>query len=110
MTAWADRLGRTGRFLWSAWSGLAALSLLAALWQFGHEVYGDFILPAPLATVQALGTILSEPASWDIAILTSRRAVEGFAVSALAGALAGLAAGYSPATMRAARPLVTVLL
>lgn len=108
--AWTGRLGRTGRFLWSAWSGLAALSLLAALWQFGHEVYGDFILPAPLATVRAMGAILSDPKSWDIAVLTSRRAVEGFVVSALAGALAGLAAGYSPATMRAARPLVTVLL
>jgi NitT/TauT family transport system permease protein len=91
MTAWADRLGRTGRFLWSAWSGLAALSLLAALWQYGHEVYGDFILPAPLDTLRAMGAILSDPA-------------------ALAGAALGLAAGYSPATMRAARPLVTVLL
>ena len=108
--AWTGRLGRTGRFLWSAWSGLAALSLLAALWQVGHEVYGDFILPAPLDTLRAMGAILSDPKSWDIAVLTSRRAVEGFVVSALAGAAVGLAAGYSPATMRAARPLVTVLL
>jgi len=110
VTAWMQRLSRTGRFLWSTWSGLAALSLLAALWQLGHEAYGDFILPAPLATVRAMGAILSDPKAWDIAALTSGRAVEGFVVAALAGALAGLVAGYSPATMRAARPLVTVVL
>lgn len=110
IAAGIDRIGRTGRFLWSGWSGLAAVSLLAALWQYGHEVYGDFILPAPLDTVRAMGAILADPKSWDIAVLTSRRAVEGFVVSALAGAALGLAAGYSPATMRAARPLVTVLL
>ena len=48
-----DRLGRLGLFLWSGWAGLAALSLLAALWQIGHEAYGDFILPAPAATLRA---------------------------------------------------------
>lgn len=108
---WAlDRLGRTGRFLWSAWSGLAALCLLAALWQVGHETYGDFILPAPLATVQAALDALARPQTWDIARLTIGRSLQGFVAASLAGALAGLAAGYSAATLRLARPLVTVLL
>lgn len=110
MDAVLSRLGRTGSFLWSAWSGLAALSLLGALWQAGHEAYGDFILPAPLATLRAGAAILSDPKAWDIALLTGSRAVEGFIASALAGAVLGLAAGYSPATLRLARPLVTVLL
>lgn len=110
MSAALSRLGRTGSFLWSAWSGLAALALLAALWQAGNEAYGDFILPAPLDTLRAGLAILSDPKAWDIALLTSRRAVEGFVVSALAGAALGLAAGYSPATLRLTRPLVTVLL
>jgi NitT/TauT family transport system permease protein len=105
-----DRLGRTGRFLWSAWSGLAALGLLAALWQVGHEAYGDFILPTPLATLQAALAALSRPETWDIALLTTGRALKGFVMAGLAGGAAGLAAGYSPATLRLARPLVTVLL
>lgn len=105
-----DRLGRTGRFLWSAWSGLAALALLAALWQVGHEAYGDFILPTPLATLQAALDALSRPVTWDIALLTTGRALKGFVAAGLAGGAVGLAAGYSPATLRLARPLVTVLL
>ncbi len=105
-----DRLGRTGRFLWSAWSGLAALCLFAALWQAGHEAYGDFILPTPLATLEAAFAALSRPETWDIAFLTVIRALKGFVAAGLVGGMAGLAAGYSPATLRIARPLVTVLL
>lgn len=110
MSAILDRLGRIGRFLWGAWAGLAALALFAALWQAGHEAYGDFILPAPLATARAVLAILSDPTNWRIAAATLTRAAEGFALSALIGAAAGLAAGYSPATMRLARPLLTVIL
>ncbi len=105
-----DRLGRAGRFLWSAWSGLAALALLAALWQAGHEAYGDFILPSPLATLQTAVAILRAPEAWDITLLTSRRALKGFALASLMGASLGLVAGYFPAALRLARPLVTVLL
>jgi NitT/TauT family transport system permease protein len=105
-----SRLGRMGSFLWAGWSGLAGLALLAALWQAGHEAYGAFILPSPLETLAAGAAILSDGRAWGVAMLTCIRAVEGFAVSALAGAVSGLAAGYFPATMRLARPLVTVLL
>lgn len=104
------RIGRMGSFLWGAWSGIAALSLLAALWQAGHEAYGDFILPAPLDTVAAIIAILSNAQAWEAALLTGRRAVESFVLSAFFGALLGAAAGYSPATLRLARPLVTILL
>ncbi len=110
MTGFADRIGRTGRFLWSAWSGLAALMLLAAIWQVGHETYGDFILPSPLATLHAAFAILGERHAWELTFLTSRRALKGFAVAASFGAIFGLAAGYFPAVLRLARPLITVLL
>ncbi|OYR14772.1 ABC transporter permease [Brucella thiophenivorans] len=110
LTMWTDRIGRTGRFLWSAWSGLAALMLLAAVWQVGHKAYGDFILPSPLATLNAAIVILGDHQAWELTFLTSRRALKGFAVAALAGASLGLAAGYFPAVLRLARPLVTVLL
>ncbi len=105
-----DRLGRAGRFVWSAWSGVAALCLLAAIWQVGHEAYGDFILPAPLATLQAAWHVLGEEATWDLILLTAGRALQGFAAAGLAGGLLGLSAGYSPATLRLTRPLVTVIL
>lgn len=105
-----DRVARLGRFVWSGWAGLAALALLAALWQAGHEAYGDFILPAPLATLAAAWGLLGDPAAWAKLWLTTERAILGFALAAGAGVLAGLAAGYSPATLRLARPLLTLML
>lgn len=106
----ADRAARLGRFLWSGWAGLAALALLAALWQAGHEAYGDFILPSPLATLAAAWGLLADPAAWGKLLLTTERAILGFAMAAAVGTVAGLAAGYSPATLRLARPLLTVML
>lgn len=105
----SDRALAGLRYLWGGWAGLAALSLLAALWQAGHEAYGDFILPAPLATVAAAVAILAEPRNWEIALVTVRRALAGFALAAAAGGLLGFVAGYSPATLRLARPLLTVI-
>lgn len=110
MRALAERVGRGARFLWSGWAGLAALCLLAALWQLGHEAYGDFILPSPLTTLATLGALLQEPETWALTRLTVTRALEGFAAATLAGATTGFIAGYSPAALRLARPLITVLL
>jgi NitT/TauT family transport system permease protein len=105
-----DRAGRLGRFVWSGWAGLAALALLAALWQAGHEAYGAFILPAPLDTLVAARGVLADADAWAVLGQTSWRAVAGFGLAAVAGTLAGIAAGYSPATLRLARPLLTVSL
>lgn len=109
-TAIVERLGRFGIFLWSGWAGVAGLALLAALWQAGHEAYGDFILPSPAATAEAARAHLTEERNWLIAFATTRRALQGFCVAATIGALLGLIAGYSPAIMRLARPLLTMLL
>jgi NitT/TauT family transport system permease protein len=106
----ADRGLVSLRYIWGGWAGLAALSLLGALWQAGHEAYGDFILPAPLATLAAVGTILTTPGNGHIALETIRRALLGFALAAATGGVLGLIAGYSAATLRLARPLVTVIL
>ncbi|MFC3703632.1 ABC transporter permease [Devosia honganensis] len=105
-----ERLARLGRFIWSGWAGLAGLCLLAALWQAGHEAYGDFILPAPLATLSAAARLLTDGSARDLLLLTSARALQGFGACALLGGVAGIAAGYSPATLRVSRPIVTVLL
>ncbi len=106
----AARTGRIGRFVWSGWAGLAALFLSCALWQAGHEAYGSFILPSPLATLRGVVALASERANWSIAAATTARALEGFILASLAGTAAGVVAGYSAATLRLARPLVTLLL
>lgn len=102
--------GRVLEFLWSGWAGLAAMALLAALWQAGHEAYGPFILTAPLDTLLTIVRLAQSPDSWEIAALTLQRALSGFAMVALAGTALGVAAGYSPATLRLAGPLITVVL
>jgi len=106
----ADRAGRVLEFVWSGWAGLAALCLLAAAWQAGHEAYGPFILTSPLDTVQAVGALAADPEAWAIGGLTLQRAITGFALVAAAGTALGVAAGYSPATLRLAGPLITVLM
>lgn len=105
-----DRLSRLGRFLWSGWAGLAGFSLLAALWQAGHEAYGSFILPAPLETLAAAARLLRDGQAQTLLLLTTERALTGFGLSAALGLTAGVAAGYSPATLRLARPILTVVL
>lgn len=110
IAAGLDRLARLGRFLWSGWAGLAGLCLLAAAWQAGHEAYGDFILPAPLATLAAARDMLLDGSARDLLALTTGRALQGFAACALIGGGLGIAAGYSPATLRLARPMLTVIL
>lgn len=105
-----DRAGRILQFLWSGWAGLAALCLLAALWQAGHEAYGPFILTSPLDTLRAIGMLATDPEAWFVALITTQRALTGFALVLAIGVSLGIVAGYSPATMRLAMPLVTVLL
>lgn len=104
------RVGRILSFLWGGWAGLAGLALLAALWQLGHEAYGPFILSAPLETLAEVWRLLLTPEAWDIALQTLRRAALGFGLVALLGSGLGIVAGYHPAILRLARPLITVLL
>lgn len=104
------RLGRLGRFLWSGWAGLAGLALFAALWQAGHERYGAFILPAPLATLAAGWRLLADGSAWALLQTTVERALSGFALAVVVGVITGVVAGYSPATLRLLRPILTVIL
>lgn len=106
----ANRAGRVLDFLWSGWAGLAGLALLAAAWQAGHEAYGPFILTSPQETISAVIALAQDPEAWTVAGLTLQRALSGFALVTGTGMALGLAAGYSPATMRLVRPLVTVLM
>lgn len=110
MSLIAVRAGRTGRFLWSAWAGLAGLSVFAAAWQLGHETYGSFILPSPTETLSTMALLLADTQTWWLVGATAGRALMGFVVAATIGTLAGVLAGYHPAVMRLARPQITLIL
>jgi NitT/TauT family transport system permease protein len=103
-------LGWAGRYLWSGWAGAAGLFCIAAAWQAGHELYGSFILPAPLETAQEVVKLAQDEAFRRAARETAERAALGFTLSVLIGTAAGIAAGYSFAAMRLMRPVVTVIL
>lgn len=96
-------------FLWSGSAGLAALCLLAA-GQAGDKAYGPFTLTSPLETVQAVGVPATDPDARAIGGLTPLRAITGFAPVVAAGTALGVPAGYSPATLWLACPLITVLM
>lgn len=102
--------GWAGRYVWSAWAGAAGLFCLAAAWQAGHEFYGSFILPSPVETLDALSSLVREPAFAEAARLTAERSAVGFLLAVGFGTTAGAIAGYSFAAMRLMRPIVTVIL
>lgn len=104
------RLGWIGGYLWGAWAGAAGIFCLLALWQFGSEVYGIFVLPSPLRTFAEIGTIVQGPVFRDVALQTCIRTLAGFALAAGIGGLAGAMAGYSPVALRLLKPVVAVIL
>lgn len=106
----ARALGWLGRYIWAGWAGAAGLFCFAALWQFGHELYGSFILPSPFETVEALVDLFSMPGFAEIAGNTIFRALVGFLLSAAIGTVLGTLAGYFFAAMRLLRPMVTLLM
>jgi len=103
-------LGWTGRYLWAGWAGLAGIFCFLAAWQAGHEIYGSFILPSPIETGAAIGTLFSRPDFWAVIGESAARALTGFSLAAVIGTATGVAAGYSFAAMRLMKPLVTVML
>lgn len=106
----AYRAGRVARFLWSGWAGFSGLAVFAAVWQLGAEAYGSFVLPAPAETIQTLFKLAADPDNQMLVVSTSLRALGGFSLAAVFGAMAGVVAGYHPAIMRLARPQVTLLI
>jgi len=102
--------GWAGRYVWSGWAGLAGVFCLLAIWQFGHETYGSFILPSPGETLAAVIRLVRQPEFPDIVSATIERSLTGFALSALIGTTCGALAGYSFSAMRLVRPIMTVML
>lgn len=96
-------------YLWSGWGAVSSLMLLFALWDWGAQVYGELVLPGPLATFATLADLLGQGAAWPELATTARRALIGFALALGVGSLLGLIAGLSMTAAMMARPIVTVL-
>lgn len=96
-------------YLWSGWGALASLFMFLALWDWGSQVYGDLVLPSPLATFAQLGALVDAGAAWPELAVTAKRALIGFALSLAVGSVLGLLAGLSMTASMMSRPIVTVL-
>lgn len=96
-------------YLWSGWGALASLFMFLALWDWGAQVYGELVLPAPLATFERFVGLMDEGAAWPELAVTAKRALLGFALSLAVGSVLGLLAGLSMTASMMSRPIVTVL-
>jgi NitT/TauT family transport system permease protein len=96
-------------YLWSGWGALASLFMFLALWDWGAQVYGELMLPAPLATFERFVGLMDEGAAWPELAVTAKRALLGFALSLAVGSVLGLLAGLSMTASMMSRPIVTVL-
>jgi len=91
------------------WAALG-LAVVVALWEVGHRIYGDFVLPSPLSTLAALGRIAASGDLWPAVVTTARDALSGFLAATLAGALLGGIAGRSLPVRAMLQPIATMLI
>ncbi|MFC3338527.1 ABC transporter permease [Paracandidimonas soli] len=103
-------LAATLSYLWSGFGAIASLLLFCALWEWGGQVYGDLILPGPMATFAQLGDMLSSGLAQPQLQISARRALSGLGGALLAGSVFGILAGRSLTAAIVSRPLVTLLL
>ncbi|MET4160808.1 NitT/TauT family transport system permease protein [Marinobacterium sp. MBR-111] len=103
-------MARALAYLWSGWGAITSLLLFCAAWEAGGRLYGDLVLPGPLATLQQLSTMFASGLAWPELAISARRALYGLGLALSVGTLLGLVAGRSMTMAMAARPLVTLLL
>lgn len=96
-------------YLWSGWGSIASIFLFLALWDFGHQVYGDLILPSPKDTFIALNSLLNDKEMVENMIITLKRALIGFGLAVAVGSVLGLVSGLFITASIMSRPIVTIL-
>jgi len=96
-------------YLWSGWGAIASILLFFAFWDFGHQIYGDLVLPSPLETLTTLWYMLQDESVIENAKITLYRAFTGYGISVLFGSLLGLLAGLFATASMMSRPIVTIL-
>lgn len=97
-------------YLWSGWGAITSILLFCALWEFGGQVYGDLVLPGPVATFQQLSAMIDGGAALPELAISARRALYGLGLALSVGTVLGLVAGRSMTAAMVSRPLVTMLL
>ncbi len=110
MSAFFNIIKNFPRYLWSGWGAVASIFLFIALWEFGHQSYGDLILPAPKETFFRLVHMLTSEGMWQEMQITVRRALLGFLVSVVIGSSLGFVAGLFATASIMSRPVVTILM
>ena len=97
-------------YLWSGWGAVASILLFIALWDLGHQLYGDLVLPSPGQTFITLWQMLNDDVMYREIEITISRAVWGFLLSTLIGSVLGMLAGLFVTASIMSRPLITILM
>lgn len=110
MNAFLNILKELPRYLWSGWGALASIFLLIAIWEWGHQLYGQLILPSPQQTFVKLWQMLQKESVQEDIVITLHRAIWGFLIAVLLGTTLGLLAGLFRTTAILSRPLITIIM
>lgn len=110
MKAFLNILKSYPSYLWSGWSSLASILLFFALWDVGHQIYGDFILPSPATVLHELYRLLSSEEIISDLMITTKRVLFGFGFSFLLGSILGLIAGFFATASLFSRPYATIFM
>lgn len=105
-----DWLKRVCHYLWSGFGALASILVFFAFWDYGNQVYGDFILPSPQDSLAKLFQLFLQGSAAEFLWVTTYRALVGFGFAIIVGSLLGTLAGLSVTLSMAVRPLVTILI
>ncbi|MDN3682072.1 ABC transporter permease [Vibrio tapetis] len=97
-------------YVWSGFGALASILVFFAFWDYGNHVYGDFILPSPLASLTRLKELFVDGNAGEYLWVTTYRALVGFGLAITLGSLLGTLSGLSATLSMAVRPLVTILI
>ncbi len=65
-------------YLWGGWASIASIFLFFALWDFGHQIYGDLILPSPKDTFIAMSSILQDSSMQNEIMITLKKSIKWF--------------------------------
>jgi sulfonate transport system permease protein len=99
------------RNIWAAvWPKLLAIALVLALWQLIHlSGWKKYVLPGPSAVFANLWAQMHHAELWQAIDITMRRAVIGFALSVLIGAVIGALVSRIKPLRAATGSLITAL-
>ncbi|WP_386695727.1 ABC transporter permease [Lonepinella sp. MS14435] len=96
-------------YLWGGFATLGVVAVLLAIWQWGSNSVGEFLIPSPLSVFQQAVALLQDFRGNQID-LSLWRAIVGVSSALLVGIVTGLIAGTSKTIMAMLNPLMTMLL